>query len=82
MRNDMKLSLAIIAALLLATPLVGLLQAAPPPAPDDCRWVLDERFSDEFEGTSLDMNKLTDHFTKWRGPAIGSFTGLYPKSPH
>ncbi len=47
--------------------------AAPPPAPEGHRWVPNEKFTDEFNGTSLDANKWLDHFPDWRGRPPAKF---------
>ena len=54
---------------------IGNLTAAgtPPPAPDGHQWVKDERFSDEFNGASLDTNKWLDYFPGWRGRPPAKF---------
>jgi len=60
-------------ALLLLVCLSGIVEAATPPAPDGYRWVRDERFSDEFNDTSLDTNKWLDYFPGWRGRPPAKF---------
>ena len=47
--------------------------AAPPPAPDGYRWVRDERFSEEFNGDTLDANKWHDHHPRWKGRPPAKF---------
>ena len=60
-----------ILALLVGT--VSRLFAAPPPAPAGHRWVKDDRFSDEFNGTSLDTNKWFDYHPRWKGRPPAKF---------
>lgn len=47
--------------------------AAPPPAPEGYRWALDERFSDEFNGSALDTNRWFDYHPRWRGRPPAKF---------
>jgi len=51
--------------LLLAVWLVGVVQAAPPPAPEGYGWVRDERFSDEFNGAAVDTKKWDNNPNDW-----------------
>ena len=53
--------------------LSSLVIAVPPDPPAGKRWVLDERFSDEFNGTSLDTSKWNDHHPNWAGRPPGLF---------
>jgi beta-glucanase (GH16 family) len=59
--------------LLLPVLLTEAIEAAPPPAPDGYRWVRNDWFSDEFNGTSLDTNKWLDYFPGWRGRPPAKF---------
>jgi beta-glucanase (GH16 family) len=47
--------------------------ASPPPAPEGFRWVQDDRFSDEFNGGTLDAKKWLDHFPGWLGRPPAKF---------
>lgn len=42
-------------------------------APAGYRWELIDRFSDEFDGTTLDRTKWRDHFEGWQGRVPGLF---------
>lgn len=50
-----------------------LTEAVPPDPPAGKRWVLNEAFSDEFNGTKLDDSKWYDYHPKWRGREPGLF---------
>ena len=53
---------------------VGLSAYADPPEPPvGKRWILNEKFSDEFNGTSLDLTKWYDHHPTWNGRVPGIF---------
>jgi beta-glucanase (GH16 family) len=47
--------------------------SAPPPAPEGYGWVQDHRFSDEFNGATLDTNKWLDHHPRWKGRPPAKF---------
>jgi hypothetical protein len=47
--------------------------AGPPPPPDGKRWVINDQFSDEFNGTELDGSKWLDHHPNWKGREPGIF---------
>ncbi len=47
--------------------------AVPPDPPVGKRWVLNEQFSDEFNGTSLDSSKWNNYHPNWIGRAPGLF---------
>lgn len=47
--------------------------AQPPDPPLGQRWVLNEKFSDEFNGTELDLNKWHDYYPGWTGRVPGIF---------
>ena len=47
--------------------------AAPPPPPEGYKWVVNEKFSDEFNGTSLDTNNWHDHHPRWKGRPPAKF---------
>ncbi|RME92343.1 MAG: glycosyl hydrolase family protein [Verrucomicrobia bacterium] len=47
--------------------------ADPPLPPAGYRWEPDPRFSDEFDGCSLDTTKWYDHFPTWRGRPPAKF---------
>ncbi|WP_139958805.1 family 16 glycosylhydrolase [Flavicella sediminum] len=49
------------------------LLADPPVPPVGKRWVINETFSDEFNGTKLDDTKWYDYHPKWIGRAPGIF---------
>lgn len=49
------------------------LLADPPKPPQGKRWILNEKFSDEFNGTSLDLTKWYDHHPNWKGRVPGIF---------
>lgn len=50
-----------------------ILEAQPPEPPLGQRWVLNEKFSDEFNGTALDTAKWYDYHPNWRGRPPGLF---------
>ena len=65
--------------LFIVTLLVGTVSpsfAAPPPAPEGYHWVKDDRFTDEFNGVSLDTDKWLDYFPGWRRPAAGEICSV------
>lgn len=45
----------------------------PVEAPDGFKWVLNEAYSDEFNGTKLDADKWHDHYPGWQGRIPGLF---------
>ena len=47
--------------------------AIPPEPPVGYRWVLQEAFSDEFNGTALNTNKWHDYYPGWEGRAPARF---------
>ncbi len=47
--------------------------AAPPEPPDGYTWVVNDKFTDEFNGTSLDSSKWYDHHPRWRGRPPAKF---------
>ncbi len=49
------------------------LAAVPPDPPAGKRWVLNEAFSDEFNGTELDDAKWYDYHPRWKGREPGLF---------
>ncbi|MEM1209949.1 MAG: family 16 glycosylhydrolase [Planctomycetota bacterium] len=55
--------------------MAAMAETSMPPvdAPDGYRWVLDERYSDEFDGDELDRSKWNDYYTGWRGRPPGLF---------
>jgi beta-glucanase (GH16 family) len=46
----------------------------PAEAPAGYRWVLNDPYSDEFNGTELDRSKWHDHYPGWEGRVPGLFT--------
>ncbi|TWT76540.1 Beta-porphyranase B precursor [Planctomycetes bacterium CA13] len=54
---------------LLVTPCI----AEPPQPTDGFEWKLDERFSDEFNGSELDRSKWLDHHPFWKGRPPAKF---------
>lgn len=48
-------------------------RAEPPHAPAGYRWVVNEAFSDEFDGDALDGVKWHDHNPQWEGRPPGKF---------
>jgi beta-glucanase (GH16 family) len=56
---------------------VGLLShfsvAAPPPAPASFKWVPNDTFTDEFNGTTLDASKWYDRHPSWEGRPPAKF---------
>jgi len=50
-----------------------LLNAQPPEPPEGFRWVLHEQYSDEFNGTLLDVTKWKNSFTGWQGRVPAKF---------
>lgn len=49
------------------------LKADPPTAPDGFQWVLNKKFSDEFNGSRLDASKWYDHHPSWKGRPPAKF---------
>jgi hypothetical protein len=47
--------------------------AAPPPAPAGFEWAPNDKFTDEFNGASLDSDKWLDHFPSWKGRPPAKF---------
>jgi len=45
----------------------------PTPAPAGYEWVLNEDYSDEFNGTELDREKWNDYYSGWQGRVPGLF---------
>lgn len=41
--------------------------------PDGFKWVFNEPYSDEFDGTGLDLEKWHDHYPGWEGRVPGKF---------
>lgn len=52
---------------------IFLMVADPPDPPIGKRWILNETFSDEFNGTTLDTDKWYDYHPKWIGREPGIF---------
>lgn len=50
-----------------------VLNAQPPQPPTGFRWVLYEQYSDEFNGTFLDVSKWKNSFTGWQGRVPSKF---------
>jgi hypothetical protein len=50
-----------------------LLTAAPPLPQAGYKWVRNEMFSDEFNGTALDQSKWFDHHPRWKGRPPAKF---------
>lgn len=50
-----------------------LVAQSPPPPPEGFRWVPNQAFSDEFNGTTLDTDKWHDHNPRWIGRVPGKF---------
>ena len=53
--------------------LIAQVTYGPPEPPTGQRWILNEDFSDEFNGTTLDSDKWLDHHPKWSGREPGIF---------
>ncbi|MBK1876247.1 family 16 glycosylhydrolase [Pelagicoccus mobilis] len=52
----------------------GTLMAIPPQPPEGYRWVINEQFSDNFDGDKLDSSKWMDHYNGgWKGRAPAWF---------
>ncbi|MDA9317173.1 family 16 glycosylhydrolase [Puniceicoccaceae bacterium] len=51
----------------------GDIPMPPVEAPDGYKWVLNEAYSDEFEGTKLDSEKWHDTYPGWKGRVPGLF---------
>ena len=62
-----------LALLLALLSLCSRAPAQPPLPPLGQRWVMNERFSDEFNGSELDRTKWFDHHPTWAGRAPGIF---------
>lgn len=65
------------ACLLIALTLTALCSstshAAPPPPPEGYTWAVNDAFTDEFNGTSLDSSKWHDHHPRWKGRPPAKF---------
>ena len=60
--------------LLIILPILNVVVSAQPPDPPlGKRWILNEAFSDEFNGTELDTSKWYDHHPTWNGRPPGIF---------
>lgn len=58
----------------LVTILAGLPAiASPPEPPEGYKWVVNEDFTDEFNGTRLDLSKWHDHHPRWKGRPPAKF---------
>lgn len=66
----MKLLVLITAFALFCAPFIN---AEPPEPPKGMKWVLQEEFSDEFNGKKLDKSKWNDTYPGWTGRAPGWF---------
>ena len=62
-----------ISLFLLLIGVVSILKADPPDPPLGKRWIFNPLFSEEFNGTSLDLTKWYDHHPSWIGRAPGLF---------
>ncbi len=71
----MKQRMIALAALATALSNAGAQEIPPPPveAPAGFRWVLNDPYSDEFNGTELDQEKWHDHYPGWEGRVPGKF---------
>lgn len=49
------------------------LDAIPPEPPTGMRWVIQEQYSDEFEGNKLDSRKWSNFHPRWKGRAPAMF---------
>lgn len=47
--------------------------AAPPPPPAGFKWVANEKFTDDFNGATLDATKWLDHHPRWEGRPPAKF---------
>ena len=61
-----------LSTVLMLTPLLWM-NAQPPEPPLGKRWVLNEKFSDEFNGNKLDTTKWYDYHPTWKGRPPGLF---------
>ncbi len=66
----MKTSILLVVLALAST---RIAPAAPPDPPAGKRWILNQKFSDEFNGTRLDSSKWFDHHPTWAGREPGIF---------
>lgn len=69
----MKKNITSIVLSFFALGLTNFLLAGPPKPEEGYRWVLQESFSDEFNGTSLDKTKWRDSFDGWKGRSPAKF---------
>ncbi len=60
-------------ALLSSLAFAGITLAEPPKPPQGYKWVVNEDFSDEFNGTALDKSKWTDYNPTWVGRVPAMF---------
>jgi hypothetical protein len=67
----MKTKITIFLILFIAN--FSTLLADPPKPPKGKRWIINELFSDEFNGTKLDDTKWYDYHPKWKGREPGIF---------
>jgi beta-glucanase (GH16 family) len=57
----------LLPAILVAASVACAIRAEPPPAPEGYVWQVNEAFTDEFDGDSLDTEKWHDHHPFWEG---------------
>ncbi|MCF2946814.1 beta-porphyranase D [Paraglaciecola aquimarina] len=68
----MKITTSLLPTLILTTICSSVL-AEPPRPPLGKKWILNETFSDEFNGTELDKSKWFDYHPSWAGREPGIF---------
>lgn len=67
------LTLTLFISLGIFNELIAQVTYGPPEPPMGKRWILNEDFSDEFNGTELDSEKWFDYHPKWKGREPGIF---------
>tara|TARA_R110002126_G_scaffold291782_1_gene458013 strand:+ start:27275 stop:28561 length:1287 start_codon:yes stop_codon:yes gene_type:complete len=67
------LTLTLFISLGIFNALIAQVTYGPPEPPVGKRWILNEDFSDEFNGTELDSEKWFDYHPKWKGREPGIF---------
>lgn len=65
--------LTILAFIMTASMVRAEITLPPVDAPKGFQWVLNEPYSDEFNGAELDLNKWHDHYPGWEGRVPGLF---------
>ena len=65
--------MTILALIITASMVRAEIPLPPVDAPEGFKWVLNKPYSDEFNGTGLDLGKWHDHYPGWEGRVPGKF---------